>query len=108
MTYLGQRLRPIDDYWAQLPRSSPDIRGAESSLGGTSPSFRKGLARKSQRDYSNKHRQLNCLRAQPLYRLAAILETREFDSLLFWNATLLRIRTTCFTGPFRLALNLPR
>src|ERR1700737_1081961 len=39
MTYLGQRLRPIDDYWAQLPRSSPDIRGAESSLDGTSPNL---------------------------------------------------------------------
>jgi hypothetical protein len=45
MTYLGQRLRPINDYCPQLPRSSPDVRRAESSLGGgTSPNLGRGCA----------------------------------------------------------------
>jgi hypothetical protein len=63
----------------------PDVRGAESSLGGTSPNFRKGLARKSQRDYPNKDRQLNCLGRSSRYT----------DSPLFWKPA---NSTHCYSG----------
>jgi hypothetical protein len=47
-------------------------------------------------------------RRRPLYRLAVILETGVFDSLLFWNPTLLGIRVAGSTGTSRLAPNLAR
>ena|ERR1700730_6773067 len=86
MTYLGQRLRPINDYTGRSCRAVlPDVRGAESSLGSTNPNFRKGLARRSQRDYSNKDRQLNCLGRSSRYT----------DSPLFWKPA---NSTHCYSG----------
>src|ERR1700730_17155130 len=84
--------RPSQEDIEFIPDQECIRRSCTSCRCRCSPLGSRWAAGKSQCDVLERTLIIEWFRRRPLYRLAVILETGVFDSLLLWNPTLLGIR----------------